>query len=766
MKKYILTIFFCFVSFVCYSQSGTIKGFVYDKSNGEPILFANVLLENTILGASTDDNGYFVINKVKQGNYTLKVQCLGFKDTVFLVSLTSSFSINLKIELRPMAQQLEAVEVLGNKEVSRIESQVSVKKITASDIYKVPSIGGQADIAQYIQVLPGVISSGDQGGQLYIRGGSAIQNKVLLDGMVVYNPFHSIGIFSVFETDIIRKADVYTGGFNAQYGGRLSSVIDISTKDGNKKHTSGKLSLSTFGASATIEGPIIKDIEERSYALSYLLNVKKSYLSSTSESLYSYVDNELPYDFFDIYGKMTLASSGGSKLNVFGFNFTDDVKGYRNVADFNWKNLGLGANFILLPPGSTSLVEGTIAYSMYEMNMDATTFEGKQNSKIGSFSGMLTSTSFYDKNQLRYGLEMIANKTTSMFSSMTEEQVDNSTDIGAFISFKGFWGKLLYEPSVRLSYYVSLDEMLLEPKLSLKYNLTNKFRFKAAGGMYSQSFIDTKSDRDIVNLFTGFLTAGPDLYGGVVSTFRGEEINHYVEKSNHIIFGVEWDIVRHLTLNAEVYYKTMSNLISVNRDKLYDNTALNSNLPEYLTKTFAIEEGRAYGGDVSLLYSDGRFYLWAIYSYGKVERENEFMTYSPHYDRRHNINVLVSYQFGMDRSFELSARWNYGSGFPFTGTQGFVEYLPISSLDFDYTTANGQLQTIYGSLNSQRLPAYHRLDISAKKRFNVFNHSILEVNLSVTNVYNRNNMFYYDRITSERIDQLPIMPSLGMTLKF
>lgn len=765
MKKYILTVVLCFVSFVAYSQSGTIKGFVYDKSNGEPILFANVLLENTTLGASTDDNGYFVINKVKQGNYTLKVQCLGFKDTIFNVNVASS-SINLKIELKPMAQQLEAVEVHGNKEAARIESQVSVKKITASDIYKIPSIGGQADIAQYIQVLPGVVSSGDQGGQLYIRGGSAIQNKVLLDGMVVYNPFHSIGIFSVFETDIIRKADVYTGGFNAQYGGRLSSVIDISTKDGNKKQTSGKISFSTFGASATVEGPIIKDAEERSYALSYLLNAKKSYLSATSKSLYSYVDNELPYDFFDIYGKMTLVSKEGSKLNIFGFNFTDDVKGYRNVADFNWKNLGFGANFILLPPGSSSLVEGTFAYSAYEMNMEASTFEGKQNSKIGSFSGMLTSTSFYDKNQLKYGLEMIANKTTSLFSSMTEEQVDNSTDMGAFVSFKGFLGKLLYEPSVRLSYYVSLDEMLVEPKLSLKYNLTDNFRFKAAGGMYSQSFIDTKSDRDIVNLFTGFLTTGPDLYGGVVSTFRGEEINHYVEKSNHFIFGVEWDIVRHLTLNAEVYYKTMTNLISVNRDKLYDNTALNSDLPEYLTKTFAIEEGTAYGGDISLLYSDGRFYLWAIYSYGKVERENEFMTYSPHYDRRHNINVLVSYQFGLDRSFELSARWNYGSGFPFTGTQGFVEYLPISSLDFDYTTANGELQTIYGSLNSQRLPAYHRLDISAKKRFNVFNHSILELNVSVTNVYNRNNMFYYDRITSERIDQLPIMPSLGMTLKF
>ncbi len=128
MKRYIIAFVFCFVSLVCSAQVGTIKGFVYDKSNGEPVLFANVLLENTVLGASTDDNGYFVINKVKAGDYTLKVQCLGFRDTSFNISVRSSQQINLKIELRPMAQQLEAVEVLGNKEAARIESQVSVKK--------------------------------------------------------------------------------------------------------------------------------------------------------------------------------------------------------------------------------------------------------------------------------------------------------------------------------------------------------------------------------------------------------------------------------------------------------------------------------------------------------------------------------------------------------------------------------------------------------------------------------------------------------------
>src|SRR5574344_2699988 len=137
--------------------------------------------------------------------------------------------------------ELSTVEISGKKENLRLESLVSVEKITSKDIRQIPSIGGMADLAQYMQVLPGVVFSGDQGGQLYVRGGSAIQNKVLLDGMVIYNPFHSIGLFSVFETDVIRNADIYTGGFNAKYGGRLSSIMDITTKDGNKKETSAQV---------------------------------------------------------------------------------------------------------------------------------------------------------------------------------------------------------------------------------------------------------------------------------------------------------------------------------------------------------------------------------------------------------------------------------------------------------------------------------------------------------------------------------------------
>ncbi len=767
MKKIFSLLIFALFSFALFAQTSVIKGFVYNITDGEPIMFANVIVDKTTLGASTDVNGFFVINKVPTGKQKLKVQVIGYADTTINVEVLSNKSLNIKIELTPQSQTLETVEISAEKEMAKTESRVSVKKVTATEIQRMPSVGGQADFAQYIQVLPGVVFSGDQGGQLYIRGGSAIQNKVLLDGMTIYNPFHSIGLFSVFETDIIRNADVYTGGFNARYGGRLSSVMDITTRDGNKKKTTGKVSISTFGTSAILEGPLIADKDDRDYSISYVLTEKNSYLSQTSKSIYSYTDTELPYDFLDLYGKLTIASKSGSKANIFGFNFNDKVNGYKSIADYNWTNSGAGANFIIVPQNASSIVQGVVAYSSYTMKMNETTSQTEQKSNISAFNGSMDVTQFFSKNQLRYGVDLMWNTTKTLFEGQDEEQKDYSSDLGAYMIFKGFWGNLLYEPSLRLSYYASLSEAILEPRLSLKYNLTDRFRLKAALGKYSQTFIDTKSDRDIVNLFTGYLTTSPDLFGGVVNTYRGDEITHYVEKSNHYIFGFEYDIARHLSANLEGYYKTMTNLISVNRDRIYDNDNAHAEYADYLKKNFAVEEGKAWGMDMSLKYDDGRLYVWAIYSYGQVEKTSETQTYNPHYDRRHNVNILVSYQMGMDRSWEISARWNYGSGFPFTATAGFGEILSFSGgVSSDYTSRAGNLTTMYGDLNAKRLPSYHRLDISAKKRFNLFRHSILEVEASVTNVYNRNNMFYYDRITSERIDQLPIMPSIGMTLRF
>lgn len=764
MKKYLILAILILAGLNLFSQTGSVRGFVYDKNSGEPVIFANIIIENTTIGTATDVNGYFVFSKLKEGNYTLKVGTIGYETLEYPVVVEKNKIMSLRIDLEPVVTQLSTVEISGKKENSRLESRVSVEKITSKDIRQMPSIGGQADLAQYIQVLPGVVFSGDQGGQLYIRGGSAIQNRVLLDGMVVYNPFHSIGLFSVFETEIVKNADVYTGGFNAQYGGVLSSVMDITTKDGNKKRTSGRIAASTFGANLLLEGPIIKNKENRGYSMSYVLAAKNSYLSKTSTSIYSYMNKELPYDFLDLYGKLTLSTDNGTKLNLFALNFTDKVNKYEAIADFGWNNRAFGANFLILPGNSASIIEGVAAYSDYTMNMSETSSNLSQMSNIGGFNVGLAVTNFFGENRLKYGVNMLGNTTKSLLSSV-DTIVDYSTELAAYAIFKGVAGRLVYEPSFRASYYASLSSLIPEPRLSLKLNVTDNFRLKAAGGIYSQVFMDTKSDRDIVNLFTGYLTVSPDL--NIVSMFKGEKISSYVQKSNHLIFGMEYDIIRNLSLNVEVYYKTMSNMTSANRDKLYADDKEHESRPEYLRKEYVIENGEAYGGDVSLKYDNGRLYVWAMYSLGNVTKENEIQTYAPHYDRRHNVNILCNYQFGMDRNFELSFRWNYGSGFPYTPTASVMESIDWSDgLNTDYINQNGILTTVYGDLNSHRLPDYHRFDISAKKRFDIGKHSILEINLSVTNVYNRNNLFYYNRITSERVDQLPIMPSLGISCTF
>lgn len=773
MRKLILLFFvFTTIATITIAQTGSVRGFVYDKATGETIIFSNVLILNTTHGSSTDNNGYFAIPKVPKGDYNIRVTFMGYEEKVIPIKVVANEITTLKIELEPSSRLLNAVEIRADRLAAKTESQVSIEKITAKDITQMPSIGGTSDLAQYMQVLPGVIFTGDQGGQLYIRGGSAIQNKVLLDGMVIYNPFHSIGLFSVFETDVIKNADIFTGGFGAKYGGVLSSVMDISTRDGNKKQTKGKIGASTFGANLLLEGPIIKQDTSSGLSLTYLLTAKNSYLSYSSKKLYSYIDGTLPYDFFDLYGKLTLSGENGSKISAFGFNYTDKVSNYKSIANFDWVNRGLGANFLLLPGNTSALVEGIFAYSDYTVSMKETTTKDEKISNIGGFNVGLSATNFFVDNKLIYGIEMIGSTTSTNITKYKNdkpsrtENTNYSTELGVYGLFKGVLGKFLYEPSFRLSYYASMSKASPEPRLALKYNITDWFRIKAAAGLYSQIFIDTKPDVDIVNLFTGYETISPESMN-IVRTYKGQEISSYLQSSKHFIFGAEFDLSRFITLNIEGYYKTMDGLISLNRNKYFNDDEDHADKPEYLKKEYAIENGKAYGMDISLKYDDDRLYVWTVYSLGKVVREDEKVQYAPHYDRRHNVNVLISYQVGLSRSWELSLRWNYGSGFAYTPNKGGQEMLDFQTgIDYDYIYANGTLQMLLGEYNSKRLPEYHRLDFSVKKRFDVFKSSILELNLSVTNVYNRNNLFYQNRTTGERVDQLPIMPSFGLSLSF
>ena len=272
---------------------------------------------------------YFNINRIPDGRYTLLITSVGYDTISEVFNLANGQVFNRKYYLKETSQRLETVTITADKIEARTETKTSVITVTPKTITRIPSVGGQADFAQYLQVVPGVIFTGDQGGQLYIRGGSPIQNKVLLDGMVVYNPFHSIGLFSVFDTDIIRNADVYTGGFGAEYSGRISSIMDISTRDGNKKRISGKIGANCFGAKVMLEGPLMRAKDPNDATMSFIISAKNSYLERSSQILYPYAsENGLPFNFQDIYGKVSLNAPNGSKINLFGFSFNDQVNNY------------------------------------------------------------------------------------------------------------------------------------------------------------------------------------------------------------------------------------------------------------------------------------------------------------------------------------------------------------------------------------------------------------------------------------------------------
>ncbi|MFQ5446162.1 MAG: beta-sandwich domain-containing protein, partial [Saprospiraceae bacterium] len=342
MKKIILlsACLFCFLGLYA-QKGGTVRGNVYDKLTGEPIIFGTVILAGTTIGTNTNEDGFFSIGNVPPGEYVVVATYIGYDSATVSVTVRNGGIATENLYMSESSIQLSTVDVSARKEQAKSDVQVSKVTVTANQIKALPSTGGQTDIAQYLPVLPGIISTGDQGGQIYIRGGSPIQNKILLDGMTIYNPFHSIGFFSVFETEAIKTVDVLTAGFDAEYGGRISAVIDLKTREGNKKRLAGLVSANPFQAKALFEGPL-KKFEEGGGSTSFLLTAKHSYIDKTSPWFYSYaVDtsfykynndtlngkdlNKLPFSFTDLYGKLSFITANGSKLNIFGFNFSDDV---------------------------------------------------------------------------------------------------------------------------------------------------------------------------------------------------------------------------------------------------------------------------------------------------------------------------------------------------------------------------------------------------------------------------------------------------------
>lgn len=761
---FLFLLLFC-IPFLGFSQRGELKGIVVDKTTGEPIIAASVYVKNENRGVNTDFDGFYTIGQIAPGEITVICRYIGYDTLVAKVIIESGKSTAFNFYLTEQVRTLEAAEVKGQKEDKSKETSASKHTISPRDMQKLPTLGGAPDLAQYLQVLPGVVFTGDQGGQLYIRGGSPVMNKILLDGMTIYNPFHSIGLFSVFDADLIKTADVYSAGFGAEYGGRISAVVDVKTRDGNRVRHAGNVNVGPFMSKLLIEGPL-KKYKAGSGSSSYALSVKNSYLERTSKLFYEYADpSRLPYSFNDIYGKIAFNSPNGTSFKVFGFRFDDRVN-FPQSTSYSWLSNGFGTRFVFIPDESKTKIDGFLAYSDYRINQQEQDNRPRQ-SAINGFNMGLNFSYFLKKDELRYGVEINGFRTEfEIFNANNRriEQNDNTTEIGGFFLYRYIRNRLIFDAGFRSQFYASLGNSTFEPRFSGKYNFTKKVRAKFASGMYSQNLLSSFSDRDVVNLFYGFLS-GPD---NLPKTFNGNPVTHRLQKSWHAVAGVEYDLNDNMNVNLEGFYKKFTQLSNINRDKLYDDNELYANKPERERLDYIIENGDAYGADISYKYTDKKVYFWAVYSLTFVNRFDGLITYPTHWDRRHNVNTLVSYTPDKKKFWNLSLRWNFGSGFPFTQTQGFYEKLDFqgTGIGTDYTGQNGTLGVFYGDLNGGRLPYYHRLDFSVDKTIKETKTSKIWAVFSLTNVYNRNNIFYFDRATFTRVDQLPIMPALSLNAKF
>jgi hypothetical protein len=552
-----------------------------------------------------------------------------------------------------------------------------------------------------------------------------------------------------------------------------SGIIDVNTRDGNRKEFSGKISINPINAKFHIEAPITK-YTDGGGSSSYVISYKTSYLDKTAPILYKNADpvNGLPYSFNDLYGKYSFSGSNGSKANFFGFMFDDNSK--FNSLKYYWNNVGFGTNLLIIPDGSSTLINIAAGFSNYGIKL--TEANGNpRSSGINSFNASFGFTNYFGKDDLKYGFEVVGFNTLYNYKNSTGRNIDqenSNTEASGYIKLKKIIGsRIVLEPGIRAVYYASLSESSIEPRIGAKYNVNSSFRLKGAAGMYSQNLISAVSDQDVVNLFYGFLSSPDDISrnGSLRNT------NSRIQTAWHAVFGFEFDILDNnkskLSLNSEAFYKNFNQIISINRYKIYENDPSNINRSDLQKFDYIAEKGLSYGADATLKFENKKLNIWAVYSLTYVTRNDGVVgEYMPHFDRRHNINIVVNQSWGNKANpsaWTANLRWNFGSGFPFTQTQGLYEKLNFAGgISSNPLVQNGNLGVYYEQINTGRLPYFHRLDVSLSRKIIISKSSVFNITAAATNVYNRENIFYFDVLNYKRINQLPFLPTLGFSLTF
>lgn len=728
-------------------SEASISGFVRDSENGESMPWVNVLIKNTVLGAATNDVGYYIIQHVAPGDYTLVFTMMGYERHEQSVQVTTDKVVKVDVALKPAVVELEGVVKTAERARFEREVEISTSTLTARQLSTLPMLA-EADVFRTLQLLPGVVTRSDFSSQLYVRGGSPDENLILLDGVSVYNPFHLLGLFSTFNTDAIKEVEFMTGGFPAEYGGRLSSVLSITNNEGNAKEFAGSVNISMLSAKATLQGPIPRG--------SYLISARRTYF----DQIFKGTRYDFPYFFYDLQGKINFDLGHDHRLTLSGF-YGDDKLDYDLESDDEEDDLAVGIDWLwgnrttalkwrwLIHPNLYS--EVLLTRSNFALNLDLDIISTNAvNLKVEN--GILDRSIKADlsyfgiaEHGIKFGVSQSWLDFKYAFGISGNQLLDYETSPALFAAYAQdqwqFSNLLSVRLGARLEHYSIGQYTTLSPRLGLKYRLYDNFALKGSFGLYHQFLTTAASDDQNFNFI--------DLWFPLTEQYQPLNAVHYVG-------GVEWWLPYDLIFTCEFYHKTMANLLEINEYSDFNNT----------TDDFFVGDGQATGFEILLKKSTGRFNGWIGYTYSRTQRHINALTFYPKHDRRHNLNLVLNHDLG--RSWNLGFVFTCGSGTPYTPVLGkYVRY----SWDFHRNEVDDDIYNRMGSKNSQRYPIYHRMDLSLRKRWRLWgleNYPYVQI----INVYNRKNIFLYfwDHDTNPSkfitVPMFPILPTIGMEINF
>jgi len=755
------------------AESGAVNGFVRDASDGEPLAYCNVYLDKTDFGTATNDKGYFYIGHVPPGKYDLVASFVGYKNEKRTLTVGPSRILRADIGLSPSAIELKEVNVTADRARFEREVEVSAVRLETKQLEFIPKVGGEADLFRTIQLLPGVIATSDFSNRLYIRGGSPDQNLILLDGITVYNPSHLFGLFSPFIAEAVSDVTLLAGGFPAMYGGRLSSVLDVTTKEGNSKRFTGNASASVIAAQGLIEGPIPgSKSEERSTndevgadgdsaaarfkpSGSFLVAGRRTYLPELLLGAFG-VDG-LGYYFYDLMGKANYEPWKDSRFTLTGLA-AEDVLDFWDPQDpsglkarMTWGNRGasLRWNRVFTPIlygevigawsnffsnfnvnlGSTSDIKMRTDLTDLTLKADLTWYAGDRHTLDLGFDGRLT----------RSGMSF-AYDTTGFNTA------DTLWPLAAYVDEK--WeivpDKLYLKPGLRLSYYTKGRRLAPEPRLGLKYHPARNTAFNLALGRFTQPMVTLNSTEAMFSIYDVWLPVQAD---------------QALPTALHFIAGAEQWLKRDVVVSLEGYYKDYSNL-------------LETRYGDYFTppESLLAADGYSLGADLMLRKTAGWVNGWVSYSYAWTRRNIGDEVYHPHYDRRHNANVVLSFPhlfWGTD----VSAKWTLGTGLPYSGIVAYYPKYQYRPHQWDWWR-RPDWGFINGARDAFRYPVYHRLDAGLTKAWKK-KWGEISAFLDVTNLYNAKNvLLYYWEVGDDglpvrhSVGMIPILPTVGVRIRF